>query len=235
VTETDDIRELPEYIGEGCVGCEKCVAICPGLALTLVDYRQDTEHPTVTIPYEFPEDSIAVGEVVTVLGTEGNVLGNVEVVRVRAPRFADRALLVRVRAPAGIAKRIVGIRAQEPWETARAEEASESIPDDEIVCRCERVTAGEIRALIRSGIRDVNHIKAITRAGMGACGSKTCRKLIERLFRQEGVPLERVTENTQRPLFIEVPLGAFAGVVTGEDLAEEAPAVHATDVHEGGM
>jgi NADPH-dependent 2,4-dienoyl-CoA reductase/sulfur reductase-like enzyme/Fe-S-cluster-containing hydrogenase component 2/bacterioferritin-associated ferredoxin len=235
VTETDDIRELPEYVGEGCVGCEKCVAICPGLALTLVDYRQDTQHPTVTIPYEFPEDSIAVGDVVTVLGTEGNVLGNVEVVRVRVPRFADRALLVRVRAPAGIAKRIVGIRAQEPWETARAEEASESIPDDEIVCRCERVTAGEIRALIRSGIRDVNHIKAITRAGMGACGSKTCRKLIERLFRQEGVPLERVTENTQRPLFIEVPLGAFAGVVTGEDLAEEAPAVHATDVHEGGM
>ena len=56
---------------------------------------------------------------VTVLDSEGAVLGNVEVTRVRAPQDADRALLVRVTAPAEIATRIAGIRVQEPWQAER--------------------------------------------------------------------------------------------------------------------
>ena len=231
----EDIRALPEYVGEGCTGCTQCVAVCPGLAITLVDHRQDPEYPTVTIPYEFPPETIREGDVVTVLDTEGAILGNVEVVKVRAPKFADRALLVRVRAPREIAKYIAGIRVQQPWATEPLEQIVERMAEDDIVCRCERVTAGEIRALIRAGIRDMNHIKGVTRAGMGACGGKTCTNLILRLFREEGVMLEQVTQNVQRPVFVEVPLGAFAGVVVGEGPAQQVPVVHATDVHEGGM
>jgi thioredoxin reductase/Fe-S-cluster-containing hydrogenase component 2/bacterioferritin-associated ferredoxin len=235
VIEESDIRGLPEYVGEGCIGCEQCVAICPGLAVTLVDYGADGESPTVTIPYEFPPETVDAGDIVTVLDTEGKVLGNVEVTGVRAPRFADRALLVRVTAPWEIAERIAGIRVQDPWVTESLGDAVERIQDDEIICRCERVTAGEIRKLIRSGVRDINQIKAVTRAGMGACGAKTCTSLIKRLFREEGVPIGKVKENTQRPLFMEVPLGAFAGLAAEERPAEEVPATHATDVHEGGM
>jgi len=235
VMEGEDIRALPEYVGEGCTGCAQCVAICPGLAITLVDYRKDAEYPTVMIPYEFPPETIHEGDVVTVLDTEGAVLGDVEVVKVRAPKFADRALLVRVKAPREYARHIAGIRVQEPAVTEPLAQYVERVADDEILCRCERVTAGEIRALIRAGARDMNHIKGATRAGMGACGSKTCTNLIKRLFREEGVPLAQIAENVRRPLFIEVPLGAFAGVVTGDGLAEEEPVVHATDAHEGGM
>jgi sarcosine oxidase subunit alpha len=282
IIEGGDLRALPEYVGEGCTGCAQCVAVCPGLAITLVDYRKDPEYPTVTVPYEFPPETIHEGDVVTALDTEGTILGNVEVVKVRAPKFADRALLVRVRAPREIAKRIAGIRVQEPWATEPLERYVERIAEverahprkrsqrdraqhklqqlgcerlrpsqallgsvqrdrrastfkDEIICRCERVTASEIRALIRSGIRDMNHIKAATRAGMGACGGKTCTELIKRLFREEGIPLAEVTENVRRPLFMEVPLGAFAGVVTGEGPAEEVPVVHATEPHKGGL
>ncbi|MGD8243805.1 MAG: FAD-dependent oxidoreductase [Anaerolineae bacterium] len=233
--ESDDIRGLPEYSGDECIGCEQCVAICPGLAITLVDYRNDWEVPTVTVPYEFPPETIGKGDTVTVLDTEGQVLGNVEVVSVRQPRFSDQALLVRLKAPREIAKRIAGIRVQDPWVSEPLEETVRRIPDDEIICRCERVTAGEIRELIRSGVRDMNYIKAVTRAGMGACGSKTCTNLIKRLFREEAIRLDAVRENTQRPLFIEVPLGVFAGVAEGERPVEEVPATHATDAHEGGM
>jgi sarcosine oxidase subunit alpha len=235
IIEENDIRGLPEYIGQDCLGCEQCVAICPGLAITMVDYRKDAEYPTVTIPYEFAEETIDEGDIVTVLDTEGKVLGNVRVVKVRKTKFADRALLVRVKAPHEIARRIAGIRVQDPWVTEPLERTVERVPGDEIICRCERVTAGEIRELIRSGVRDMNHLKAVTRAGMGACGGKTCTNLIKRLFREEGVSLEEVRESTQRPLFIEVPLGAFAGIAVGEGLAEEVPVTHATDLHEGGL
>jgi NAD(P)H-nitrite reductase large subunit len=90
-----------------------------------------------------------------------------------------------------------------------------------IVCRCERVKAGEIRSLIRQGIRDFNEIKTITRAGMGACGGKTCTSIIKRIFREEGIPEEEVTDQTKRPLFMEVPLGTFAGSFDEEDLLDE--------------
>ena len=231
----DDIRGLPEFAGDECIGCEKCVAICPALAVTLVDYRNGSEYATVTVPYEFAARSVEAGDTVTVLDTEGAVLGPVEVLRVRQPRFADRALLVQVNAPRAIAKRIAGIRVQEPWVSEPLATVVERIPDDEVICRCERVTAREIRELIRAGVRDVNHIKAVTRAGMGACGAKTCTNLIARLFREQGISMSAVTENTQRPLFIEVPLGVFAGVSDQDRPIERVPATHATDVHEGGM
>jgi len=157
------------------------------------------------------------------------------VTRVRTAQYADRALLVRVKAPREIAKMIAGIRVQDPWVSEQAPEGRARIEDDEIVCRCERVTAGELKTLIRSGIRDINHLKSATRCGMGACGGKTCPALIKRLFREEGVPLDQVTELTRRPLFMEVPLGAFAGVVSGEGPLIDTPARHATDADKGGL
>ena len=85
------------------------------------------------------------------------------------------------------------------------------IEDDTIICRCERVTAGEIRAEIRAGVRDMNILKATIRTGMGACGGKTCTDLILRLYSEEGVDLSEVTLPTKRPFVAEVPLSAFAG------------------------
>lgn len=210
-----DIRNVPQFIadklGKRCIGCEKCVTVCPGLAITLVDYRKAQSMPTVTIPYEFLRESIKPGDHVTVLDAAGETLGNVEVSRVRAAKANDRTILVQVKAPAVIAKRIAGIQVQEESVAEPMDHYVERLTDDVVVCRCERVTAGEIRALIRKGYRDVNEIKAVTRAGMGACGSKTCSALIRRLFRDEGIPDVEVVDGTRRPLFMEVPLAVFAG------------------------
>ena len=238
----DDIRALPSYIaeqlGKQCIGCEKCVTICPGLAITLVDYRKDAANPNVIIPYEFQKESLKAGDVVTVVDTEGQVLGNVPVVQARALKANDRTIAVKVQAPREVAKRIAGIRVQEPQVGEPMDHYVQHITDDIIVCRCERVTAGEIRALIREGYRDVNEIKAVTRAGMGACGSRTCRALVQRLFRDEGIADNEVVEGVRRPLFMEVPLGAFAGVQEDERCrdagghGEDLP--HATEVsHDG--
>jgi sarcosine oxidase, subunit alpha len=225
----DDIRAVPQFIaaqlGKRCTGCEKCVTVCPGLAITLVDYRKDAEQPTVTIPYEFLRETIEPGQQVTVLDVGGAALGNVKVTRVRNIKANDRTLLVQVKAPAAVAKRIAGIQVQEQWVSEPMDHYVERITDDVVVCRCERVTAGEIRELIRRGLRDVNEIKAVTRAGMGSCGSKTCAALIRRLFRDEGIADSEVVEGSKRPLFMEVPLAAFAGVHTGEPLSTPEPEV----------
>ena len=211
----EDIRRMPEFLDEAgakaCVGCERCVTICPGLAITLVDGRQDADHPIVTIPFEFGQTRLSVGDEVTVLDVAGEVLGNVPVLETKAIPANDRTVLVKVRAPAQVASRIAGIRVQAPWIGEGLPEAVDPLRDTDIVCRCERVTAGEIRARIEAGMRDLNEIKAVTRAGMGACGGKTCQALIERLFREAGVDPEAITPNVPRPLFIEVPLGTFAG------------------------
>ena len=46
---------------------------------------------------------------------------------------------------------------------------------------------------------------------MGACGGKTCTPLILQIYREEGIHLDEITLGTLRPLFVEVPLGLFAG------------------------
>ncbi len=232
--EGDDILGLPTLEGD-CSGCEKCVSICPGLAVTLVDWRGSNDATAlVTIPFEFTSSSIEVGDEVNVLDTLGVDLGVVKVERVRAPRHADRSLLVKVRAPAEVASLIAGIRVQPAEKSEPMPHAIQRIPDDQIVCRCERVSAKEVRELIRRGARDMNEIKAATRAGMGACGGKTCPSLVRRLFREEGVPASAITELTRRPLFVEVPLGAFAGVAEEDQDSDETPRAKPS-VFEGGL
>ena len=212
-----DIRQVPKYIaehsGKACIGCERCVTICPGLAITLVDYRSSGE-ALVTLAYEFAKGEAAhkKGDIVTVLDMTGNVLGNVEVVSSRLVEANDRTVILKVRAPYDYAKKIAGIRVQPAEISGSLEHYVERLSDDTIVCRCERVTMGDIRDLIISGSRDVNEIKAITRAGMGACGGKTCETIILQAFKELGVPQEQITSHVHRPLFIEIPFGILAGV-----------------------
>ena len=208
-----DIRQVPTFLGDSycCEACEKCVAGCPGLAITLVNYRENPESPVVSIPYEFTRQTIKVNDRVSVLDTRGNELGQVDVLSVHAIENNDRTLVVEVNAPHEIAQQIAGIKVQDENVTHPLDHYVAHIEDDTVVCRCEHVTAGEVRTLIRAGYRDMNEIKTISRAGMGACGGKTCVSLILRLFREEGITREEITEYSKRPVFIEVPLGILAG------------------------
>jgi hydrogen cyanide synthase HcnB len=50
-----------------------------------------------------------------------------------------------------------------------------TIPNDTIVCRCEAVSAGQIRQTVRDlGAIDINRAKAFSRAGMGRCQGRFC-------------------------------------------------------------
>jgi len=59
------------------------------------------------------------------------------------------------------------------------------------------------------GMKDINQIKAISHATMGACGGKTCLSLIKKMFAAQGIPLTDVTDPPFRPVFVEVPVKDF--------------------------
>jgi Fe-S-cluster-containing hydrogenase component 2 len=217
-TENNALTGLPYFSDqEQCTGCASCVAVCPGLAVTLVDYRKDPEHPLLTLPYEVWRANVKVGQQVPVTDVEGAILGYYPVEKVKTRKKYPGTLLVHVRVDRPVAKRAAGIWVQERQTDPMTVYEKAPPPDEAIVCRCERVAAGEIRAAIRSGVRDLNQLKALTRAGMGACGSKTCRPMIWRMLKEEGVDPGTVTDRVDRPLFVEVPIGAFAGSQVGAD------------------
>jgi len=49
------------------------------------------------------------------------------------------------------------------------------LPDHAVVCRCEGITAGELRAVVlQKGAREANRAKAFSRVGMGRCQGRYC-------------------------------------------------------------
>jgi thioredoxin reductase len=56
------------------------------------------------------------------------------------------------------------------------------LPDTELVCRCEEVTAGAIRSACRDlGVDDARGAKLMTRAGMGLCQGRMCGRAVSDL------------------------------------------------------
>lgn len=67
-----------------------------------------------------------------------------------------------------------------------------------IVCRCEGVSEGEIRAAIRRNppAFDTDSVKRRTRSGMGRCQGGFCLPYVMKLIAQEwGIPVEEVTKS----------------------------------------
>lgn len=57
--------------------------------------------------------------------------------------------------------------------------------DDVIACRCEEVSAGEIRSIAAGGALGPNQVKAFSRAGMGPCQGRMCGLTICELVAEE--------------------------------------------------
>jgi len=77
-----------------------------------------------------------------------------------------------------------------PWPAQQAA----ALPDDAIVCRCEVITAGELRRTVRElGAQEANRAKALCRVGMGRCQGRYCGHAgAEIIAHAAGVPVELV-------------------------------------------
>lgn len=46
--------------------------------------------------------------------------------------------------------------------------------DNTVICRCENVTVGDLRKVVKEGVRELNEIKVVSRSGMGPCQGRMC-------------------------------------------------------------
>lgn len=86
------------------------------------------------------------------------------------------------------------------------------LTDETIVCRCEEITFGQIRDAINDcDIREVNRLKAMTRAGMGRCQGRMCAQAnAEILAHVSGQPLSAVGRLRVQPPIKPVPADVLA-------------------------
>ncbi|AVT35959.1 NAD(P)/FAD-dependent oxidoreductase [Plantactinospora sp. BB1] len=88
--------------------------------------------------------------------------------------------------------------------------------DETVVCRCEEVTAGRLRAdVARYGLDDVRALKLVTRVGMGLCQGRVCGRAAACLLAAASGRDQPLEDFAKRQIVMPVPLGA---------VAEEGPA-----------
>jgi Fe-S-cluster-containing hydrogenase component 2 len=102
----EDITALPRFDAEACRGCGICLAVCPGLAIRLVEIPEEGQaQATVAFPYEYV-DLPQPGQIVGVVDMDGRRIGRGVVEAVRRHLKDDPTQVVYVRVPVEIVERV---------------------------------------------------------------------------------------------------------------------------------
>ena len=91
--------------------------------------------------------------------------------------LADSRIAIDQRRAAELERQLASIeRFRHGLETAFPfpQQWAAQAPDALIVCRCEEVSAGEVRAVVDEGHWEINRVKAHCRVGMGRCQGRMC-------------------------------------------------------------
>lgn len=215
----EPITNTPQVDREKCIGCGMCVAACPGLAIFLVDKSYSETEATVSFPFEYdplPEE----GAEIDALSRAGEYVCKGRVIKVMNPKKNDHTPVVTIAIPkehADTVRTMRRLKLPEAHEGFRPVEPEGPLDDDVIVCRCEEITAGEIRKAIREyHATTVTEVKRRVRAGMGLCQGRTCGKLVSRIIAEEtGKKMNEIQGSTDRPPVRPVTFGELAE--DGED------------------
>ena len=86
--------------------------------------------------------------------------------------------------------------------------------EDTLLCRCEEVSLGEVKAAMADGARTLGEVKMVTRVGMGNCQGRMCERSVVNAIIQELI-MEDVTPETVwmysiRPPLQPLPVGFLA-------------------------
>ena len=92
------------------------------------------------------------------------------------------------------------------------------LPDECMICRCEAISAGDLRNAIEAlAADDVNRAKAFSRVGMGRCQGRVCGPVAaEILAAARGCSVAEAGRLRSQPPVKPIPVAAFAGPDEGE-------------------
>jgi NADPH-dependent 2,4-dienoyl-CoA reductase/sulfur reductase-like enzyme len=83
-----------------------------------------------------------------------------------------------------------------------------SAPDHLMICRCEEVSAGDIRQVVGEGHWEINRVKAHCRVGMGRCQGRMCGAAAAEIIAQEsGRPIADIGRLRAQAPIKPVPFG----------------------------
>jgi NADPH-dependent 2,4-dienoyl-CoA reductase/sulfur reductase-like enzyme len=125
--------------------------------------------------------------------------------------LADRGATADAAKVAGLTarrQRLAGFRAALDAAFPFPAALAAATADATVVCRCEAVTAGEMRAAAKAlDAREINRAKALSRVGMGRCQGRVCGLVAgEILAAALGVPAEAVGMLRSQPPIKPLPL-----------------------------
>lgn len=215
ITIRTPITNTPRISEEKCTGCGSCIAACSGLAIFLIDKTYSEKEALVSFPFEYlplPEK----GDKAEALSRGGEYVCLGTVIKVMNPKRNDHTPVVTIAVPKEKSDEVRTIRRlslPEPSAGFENIEPEGVLDDDIIVCRCEEITAGEIRDAIRNKkATTVTEVKRRCRAGMGLCQGRTCEKLVSRILSEElGKSPDMITGSTDRPPVRPTTFGELAG------------------------
>jgi NADPH-dependent 2,4-dienoyl-CoA reductase/sulfur reductase-like enzyme len=85
--------------------------------------------------------------------------------------------------------------------------------DGTIVCRCEEITAGQVRAAVGQGVRMSDQLKGATRCGMGPCQGRLCGPVVAEIIAAEtGLAVAEVGLFRVRVPLKPITMGELAAV-----------------------
>lgn len=94
--------------------------------------------------------------------------------------------------------------------------------DETIICRCEEVTAGDIRSAAKLGCLGPNQAKSFSRAGMGPCQGRYCGLTVTTLLAgANGQTADQTGYYRIRPPLKPVTLGELAAMSVTEPVGKE--------------
>ena len=104
------------------------------------------------------------------------------------------------------------------WQAFRAPLlALQFADDDTLICRCEEVSVGKVRAMVQAG-ESPGNVKRATRAGMGHCQGRYCSWLLLALLRErQSGGLDESALWAPRPPVRPVAMQAMAGLDAVDD------------------
>ncbi|WP_330695157.1 (2Fe-2S)-binding protein [Anaerotignum sp.] len=180
----ENISNLPKIDVNKCNGCTTCVSACSGLAIFVLDKSYSDSYGKVTFPYEY-NHSFKVDDIVKAANRGGKHVCEGKILKITNTQKADRTTVITLEVPIEYVDEVRSIYRDKQHQSSKEEIMSEKLADDVLVCRCEEITAGEIREAIRQGATDITGVKLRTRAGMGLCQGRTCEALVNQIIRQE--------------------------------------------------